>query len=113
VRGHSGGSTINGVATGLRNTGDATAWWAALFWDALTRGGVFAGSRIRVGLLALPLCGAAPTFFAAAKKVGKESSSFKPAVTRSLAMLASGPWHSPKCRLQRPNRAWLAHGLTS
>ena len=45
VRGHSGGSTINGVATGLRNTGDATAWWAALFWDALTRGGVFAGSR--------------------------------------------------------------------
>jgi hypothetical protein len=28
----------------------------------------------RVGLLALPLCGAAPTFFAAAKKVGKEDS---------------------------------------
>jgi hypothetical protein len=27
-----------------------------------------------VGLLALPLCGAAPTFFAAAKKVGKEDS---------------------------------------
>jgi hypothetical protein len=26
-----------------------------------------------IGLLALPLCGAAPTFFAAAKKVGKES----------------------------------------
>ncbi|WP_221309162.1 MULTISPECIES: hypothetical protein, partial [unclassified Paraburkholderia] len=24
-----------------------------------------------IGLLALPLCGAAPTFFAAAKKVGK------------------------------------------
>jgi hypothetical protein len=38
----------------------------------------FAGSRIRVGLLALPLCGAAPTFFAAAKKVGKESSSPQP-----------------------------------
>jgi hypothetical protein len=36
---------------------------------------VFAGSRIRVGLLALPLCGAALTFFAAAKKVSKESSS--------------------------------------
>ncbi|MDR5767990.1 hypothetical protein QCE58_22745 [Caballeronia sp. LZ028] len=34
----------------------------------------FAGSRIRVGLLALPLCGAALTFFAAAKKVSKESS---------------------------------------
>ncbi|NUY31433.1 hypothetical protein F0160_13115 [Paraburkholderia sp. JPY303] len=30
-----------------------------------------------IGLLALPLCGAAPTFFAAAKKVGKEDS-FKP-----------------------------------
>jgi len=29
---------------------------------------------VRAGLLALPLCGAAPTFFAAAKKVGKESS---------------------------------------
>jgi hypothetical protein len=28
----------------------------------------------RVGLLALPLCGAALTFFAAAKKVSKESS---------------------------------------
>jgi hypothetical protein len=28
----------------------------------------------RVGLLALPLCGAAVTFFAAAKKVTKESS---------------------------------------
>ncbi|MDR5786904.1 hypothetical protein P9281_10175 [Caballeronia sp. LP003] len=28
----------------------------------------FAGSRFRVGLLALPLCGAAVTFFAAAKK---------------------------------------------
>jgi hypothetical protein len=31
----------------------------------------FAGSRIRIGLLALPLCGAAVTFFAAAKKVTK------------------------------------------
>jgi hypothetical protein len=29
--------------------------------------------RIRIGLLALPLCGAAVTFFAAAKKVTKES----------------------------------------
>jgi hypothetical protein len=28
----------------------------------------FAGSRFLVGLLALPLCGAAVTFFAAAKK---------------------------------------------
>ncbi|CAL8474702.1 protein of unknown function [Caballeronia sp. S22] len=60
----------------------------------------FAGSRLRVGLLALPLCGAAVTFFAAAKKVTKESSSFKPAVTRTLAMLASRQWHSPKKLLQ-------------
>jgi hypothetical protein len=72
---------------------------------------LFAGSRIRVGLLALPLCGAAPTFFAAAKKVGKESSSSQPAVTRTLAMLASRRWHSPKCHPRRTYRAWIAHGL--
>ena len=67
---------------------------------------------MRGGLLALPLCGAAVTFFAAAKKVTKESSSLKPAVTRTLAMLVSRRWHSPKCRPRRTNRAWLAHGLT-
>jgi hypothetical protein len=33
----------------------------------------FAESCVRVGLLALPLCGAAVTFFAAAKKVTKET----------------------------------------
>jgi hypothetical protein len=33
----------------------------------------FAGSRFHIGLLALPLCGAAVTFFAAAKKVTKET----------------------------------------
>jgi hypothetical protein len=60
---------------------------------------LFAWSRIGVGLLALPLCGAAVTFFAAAKKVTKESSSTRP---RGL----------PKCRPHRPNRAWLAHGLS-
>jgi hypothetical protein len=43
----------------------------------------------RVGLLALPLCGAAPTFFAAAKKVGKESSfphpkCFTPAAAQAI-----------------------------
>jgi hypothetical protein len=69
-------------------------------------------SRFRGGLLALPLPGAGVTFFAAAKKVTKESSSFKPAVTRTLATLASPQWPSPKCRPHRPNRAWLAHGLT-
>jgi hypothetical protein len=34
---------------------------------------VLAFPCILIGLLASPLCGAAPTFFAAAKKVGKES----------------------------------------
>ncbi|WP_232478156.1 hypothetical protein, partial [Caballeronia calidae] len=48
---------------------------------------------IRVGLLALPLCGAAVTFFAAAKKVTKESSypqpkHFRPAAAQNFA---SGP----------------------
>ncbi len=69
-------------------------------------------SCVRVGLLALPLPGAGVTFFAAAKKVTKESSFSSPAVTRSLAMLASPWWPSPKCRPHRPNRAWIAHGLT-
>jgi hypothetical protein len=51
--------------------------------------GVFAGSRIRVGLLALPLPGAGVTFFAAAKKVTKESSfldpkCFKPAAAQAI-----------------------------
>ncbi|WP_146150019.1 hypothetical protein [Caballeronia novacaledonica] len=43
----------------------------------------------RVGLLALPLCGAAVTFFAAAKKVTKESSypqpkHFMPAAAQAI-----------------------------
>jgi hypothetical protein len=40
----------------------------------------FGESCVRVGLLALPLCGAGLTFFAAATKVSKESkeSSFQP-----------------------------------
>ncbi|WP_160147419.1 hypothetical protein [Caballeronia pedi] len=50
----------------------------------------FAGSRDRVGLLALPLCGAAPTFFAAAKKVGKESSFPHPERLTPAAAQANG-----------------------
>ncbi|MBC8745437.1 hypothetical protein F6X42_01950 [Paraburkholderia sp. WC7.3b] len=42
-----------------------------------------------VGLLALPLCGAAPTFFAAAKKVGKEDS-FKPPAHKRVPRSAGG-----------------------
>jgi hypothetical protein len=49
----------------------------------------FVKSRFRVGLLALPLCGAAVTFFAAAKKVTKESSfphpkHFTPAAAQAI-----------------------------
>ena len=71
----------------------------------------FAGSRVRVGLLALPLCGAAVTFFAAAKKVTKESSLLGP---RSHAVWPCVPCDRglPKCRPPRPNRAWIAHGLS-
>jgi hypothetical protein len=42
--------------------------------------------RFVIGLLALPLCGAAVTFFAAAKKVTKESS-FQPPVPVRQALL--------------------------
>src|ERR1700677_4619516 len=44
------------------------------------------------GLLASPLCGAAPTFFAAAKKVGKESGLTPPARRcPPLFTILSGP----------------------
>ncbi|MBC8742453.1 hypothetical protein F6X40_38780 [Paraburkholderia sp. UCT31] len=55
-----------------------------------------------VGLLALPLCGAAPTFFAAAKKVGKEDSSNRqllsgsPGLEGVVVHLESGPPHIPR-----------------
>jgi hypothetical protein len=42
-------------------------------------------SCILIGLFALPLCGAALTFFAAAKKVSKESGSPRQHVGVSLA----------------------------
>src|SRR6478752_266409 len=73
--------------------------------------GFSAGSRFVIGLLALPLCGAAVTFFAAAKKVTKESSSICP---RSHAVWPCLPADRglPKCRPHKTNRAWLAHGLS-
>jgi hypothetical protein len=54
---------------------------------------VFAGSRFRGGLLALPLPGAGVTFFAAAKKVTKESSypqpkHFTPAAAQAIGLMA-------------------------
>ncbi|CAL8473713.1 protein of unknown function [Caballeronia sp. S22] len=48
----------------------ACAWGMGVSGECLD---FAAGSRFRVGLLALPLCGAAVTFFAAAKKVTKET----------------------------------------
>ncbi|WP_321801721.1 hypothetical protein [Caballeronia sp. J97] len=45
---------------------------------------------LRVGLLALPLCGAAVTFFAAAKKVTKESSYPHPKYLTPAAAQAIG-----------------------
>jgi hypothetical protein len=44
-----------------------------LFGDLVGGPDLLAFPCILSGLLALPLCGAAPTFFAAAKKVSKES----------------------------------------
>ncbi|RZF28164.1 hypothetical protein EVC45_19165 [Paraburkholderia sp. UYCP14C] len=55
-----------------------------------------------IGLLALPLCGAAPTFFAAAKKVGKEDSSNRQLISGSrgpheaVVHLESVPPHIPR-----------------
>src|SRR4029077_8755711 len=44
----------------------------------------FYGACVRVGLFALPLSGAGLTFFAAAKKVSKESSFFPPMLAMRL-----------------------------
>ncbi|SPB16779.1 hypothetical protein NOV72_03978 [Caballeronia novacaledonica] len=62
--------------------------------------GFFAGSRFVFGLLALPLCGAAVTFFAAAKKVTKESSYphpkyFTPAAAQAIDLMAPGVASAP------------------
>src|ERR1700760_5201460 len=72
----------------------------------------FVGSRFRGGLLALPLCGAAVTFFAAAKKVTKEtafpiqSASCRPRHRRLAEWTGSS-----ECP-HKQNRAWIAHGLS-
>jgi hypothetical protein len=51
-------------------------WLVRLVWFGLVLD-LLAFPCVVSGLLALPLCGAAPTFFAAAKKVGKESGSHR------------------------------------
>src|SRR6202012_3867824 len=81
-------------------------------WGRLM-GFVAAGSRFLFGLFALPLPGAGVTFFAAAKKVTKEtaipslSTSHRPRHRR----LAEWPGSS-ECP-HKQIRAWTAHGLTS
>jgi hypothetical protein len=50
-------------------------WGLLVALVALVVWGFFVVACFRGGLPGLPLCGAAPTFFAAAKKVGKESRS--------------------------------------
>ncbi|MBB5461456.1 hypothetical protein [Paraburkholderia sp. Cpub6] len=65
----------------------------SVYWRCPLQGGAFfvvlallAFPCCLVGLLALPLCGAAPTFFAAAKKVGKEDSSNRQLLSGSLGL---------------------------
>ena len=74
-------------------------------FDLLLRWNLF-----RVGLLALPLCGAAVTFFAAAKKVTKESSFFRQQCKDvATVALLSGP--APKCRPQKTEGLGARHAL--
>ncbi|WP_208636842.1 hypothetical protein, partial [Caballeronia ptereochthonis] len=54
-------------------------------------GWAFVESCFLSGLLALPLCGAAVTFFAAAKKVTKESSFGPECLCGLVVMVRSGP----------------------
>ena len=68
-------------------------------------------SCFRVGLSALPLCGAAVTFFAAAKKVTKESSfSYRPRSHARWPFFSSSMAPRSECP-HSPHRAWHAHGL--
>ena len=65
--------------------------------------------RFVSGSLVLPLCGAAPTFFAAAKKVGKESGLTPPA-----RVIAHGPPTSPLFKPQCAGPSTLpAHCLSA
>jgi hypothetical protein len=81
----------------------------------------FCGTCIGFGLFALPLSGAGLTFFAAAKKVSKESSFPTPALTRVHSRLKrSGStggvslagfhrcWHVEKARTSHRYREWIS-----
>ncbi|TXC79171.1 hypothetical protein FRZ40_32695 [Paraburkholderia azotifigens] len=63
--------------------------------------------RFRIGLLALPLCGAALTFFAAAKKVSKESG-----LTPPILVFACGPPTGPALHTASQHFARVASVLT-
>jgi hypothetical protein len=82
----------------------------------------FYGACVGIGLLALPLCGAAVTFFAAAKKVTKESSFFKQQFAYGNARaIRSGPtggvslaefhrcWHVEEARTSHHYREWTSN----
>src|ERR1700754_2998543 len=80
-----------------------------LSWLAIR--GFFAGSRVRVGLLALPLCGAAVTFFAAAKKVTKETTIPSLSTSHRPRHRRLAKWHGSSECPHKTHRAWTAHGL--
>ena len=60
--------------------------------------------RFVIGLLVLPLCGAALTFFAAAKKVSKESG-----LTPPMLVVACGPPTGPIPHTASPFFMLVAH----
>ena len=70
----------------------------------------FYGTCFGLGLLALPLSGAGLTFFAAAKKVSKESSFFRQQSPHVNALaIPSGA--APKCRPQKTEGLGARHAL--
>ncbi|MBP0592012.1 hypothetical protein J8I87_20230 [Paraburkholderia sp. LEh10] len=69
-------------------------------------------SAMRLAAQALPLCGAAPTFFAAAKKVGKESRSHRQSLTVTHG-LSTAPHFSclRACPRELPTHGLMPHPL--
>ena len=73
----------------------------------------FHGTCLLLGLFALPLSGAGLTFFAAAKKVSKESSFQPPMLAKpSLELLRTWRWRV-QCRPHGGTVAWLADPLSA
>src|ERR1700744_2253742 len=87
---------------------------SCLVWGGrglLDRVRAFFGSRFRVGLLALPLCGAAVTFFAAAKKVTKETAFPIQSASRRPRHRRLTEWPGCSECPHKTHAAWIAHGL--